>query len=240
MTVISQSSRPGPARRLASWRTTAWLVLLLSTVVFVATNVSQAHAHAVLEEAAPSDRSVLDEAPEQVSLRFNEPVTLPSGGLRVFDANADRIDEGTIDLDGPETIAVALPDELPEGGYVVTWRVISADSHPVSGVLTFTIGEAPEIDDALVSELFSGDDPVTAVLGPALRILAYLGVLLAAGALFAALVVTRRQDDMPRIVRFARTGAVVGILASLAAVPVQAMGMTGAGPLATFRPDVIK
>lgn len=239
MRVISDSSFTRLSRLQAPWRAFAGLALLVVTAVLVVANPSVAQAHAVLEEASPSDRSVLSEAPEQVRLRFNEPVTLPSGGLRVFDANADRIDEGTIDLGDAETIAVGLPDDLPDGGYVVTWRVISADSHPVAGVLTFTIGEVPEVDDALVSELFSGDDPITSILGPALRIIAYLGVLLAAGVLFAALIVTRRQGDRPRILRFARTGAVVGVIATLVAVPIQAMGMTGAGPLAIFRPDVI-
>ncbi len=221
-------------------RGVAALLLLVGILALLGLHVSPAHAHAVLEEATPSDRSVLDAPPDEVSLRFNEPVTLPSGGLRVFDADASRVDDGTVDTDGPETIAVALPDDLPEGGYVVTWRVISADSHPVGGVFTFTIGDAPEVDDAVVAELFAGDDPLVGILGPGLRAVAYAGVLLAAGALFSALVVTRRREDRARIRGFARTGALVGIGATLAAVPIQVMGVTGEGPLATFRPEVIR
>lgn len=198
-----------------------------------------AWGHAVLQEATPADRSVLDSAPEQVTLRFNEPVSLPTGGLRVFDADARRVDEGTLEPADERTVAVALPDALADGGYVVTWRVLSADSHPVTGVFTFTVGDAREVDDAVVAELFAGDDAVTSTLGPALRAATYAGVLLAVGGLYLAVVVARRPEDRRRARTLAHYGAIGGVAATLLALPVQAMAVTGEGPLAIARPGVL-
>ncbi len=212
-------------------RALALLVLGLAAVALTAT---PAWAHAVLEEATPADRSVLDEAPATVTLRFNEPVTLPSGGLRVFDADAERIDEGPTAAGGAETVAVRLPDDLPDGGYVVTWRVLSADSHPVAGVLTFTVGDAAEVDAAVVAELFAGGDGWVGVVGPALRALGYLAVLLAAGAVYAMVILVRRRPDLRRARRLAFLAALAGVVVTLAAVPVQAAAVSGEGPLAAL------
>ncbi len=226
-------------RRELRLGTLVCLVLLAASLLVVSLPAAPASAHATLQEATPSDRSVLNEAPGQVTLRFNEPVTLPTGGLRVFDAEASRIDDGTVSSGDADTVAVALPDDLPDGGYVVTWRVISADSHPVSGVFTFTVGEAPEIDDALIAELFAGDDGLIGAVGQALRAVAYAAVLLAVGALYLVVTVSRRGEDRRRARTLAWYGAIVGIFATLAAVPVQAMAVTGEGIGAVFRTAVL-
>lgn len=203
--------------------------LLILGLLALGLTAAPAWAHAVLQEASPSDRSVLESSPGEVTLRFNEPVELPSGGLRVFDAEAQRVDEGVIDVGGPETIGVALPADLPEGGYVVTWRVLSADSHPVGGVITFTIGDAPPVDEALVAELFGAGDGVVGVVGPVLRGLSYLAVLIAAGAVYAMSLFVRRRPDLRRARRLGFLGALAGIVVTLAAVPVQAAAVTGGG-----------
>ena len=39
-----------------------------------------------------------------------------------------------------KAVSENVPSDLPAGGYVVTWRVVSADSHPVHGAFTFQIG----------------------------------------------------------------------------------------------------
>jgi copper transport protein len=74
---------------------------------------------------------VLKTAPARVSLRFDEHVSTPFGAVRVLDANGRRVDNGRESQPQADTVAVGLPSFLADGTYVVAWRVISADTHPV-------------------------------------------------------------------------------------------------------------
>lgn len=227
------------AVRATVWRGLPVLFAAALAALLLAATATPALAHASLVEVTPSDRSTLDAAPERVTLEFSEPVTLSTGGLRVFDGDANRIDAGAVEVGGPETIGVALPTDLPDGGYVVTYRVVSADSHPIGGVSTFTIGQAAPVDDALVAELFTGGGQVVGIVGPALRGIGYLAVLLAAGAVFITALIVRRPEDRRRAARLSMRAAVVGIAATVFAVPVQAIAVTGGGFLEVLRPAVV-
>ncbi len=50
------------------------------------------------------------------------------------------------------TVVVAL-STLDDGSYVVDWHVVSADSHPVSGAFTFSVGKATSDEAAIVAAL---------------------------------------------------------------------------------------
>lgn len=204
------------------------MVLLAVAAGILAGGSAPATAHALLVESQPNDRAALDEAPTEVVLTFTEPVTVPTGGLRVLDADAQRVDRGKIATAEPTQVAVALPPGLPDGGYVVTYRVISADSHPVGGVRTFTVGDSAEVDAATLAGI--ADDRVAAGarrVGQALRGLGYLALLLASGGALAGWVVARRRDDRALAYLLAGRAALAGVVLSLLALPVQAVAVTG-------------
>ena len=94
-------------------------------------------------------------APKTVQLRFNEAVTPAAIGL--IDAAGKTRDDATVRAAG-ETIVVTLPDDLPRGTQVVSYRVISEDGHPVAGSMVFSIGAATEVS----GERRQGTAPSTA------------------------------------------------------------------------------
>lgn len=201
----------------------------MATVALSVAFATPAWAHAVLVETDPVDDARLVDPPNTVRLLFNEPVDVPLGAVRVFDSSGERVDRGDATHGtGPEEVRVSLSD-LAEGVYVVTWRAVSADSHPVSGAFLFHVGDDPaEIDEALFEALLgdSGDVPF-AVAGWLLRWLAYAGGLIAVGGVVFALVVARRS--VPQVVNLVRWAALVGIIGSLLQVPVFAAEATGLG-----------
>ena len=98
-------------------------------------------------------------------MRFSETVEVNFGAVRVFDARARRVDAAARSTPAAigSQVAVGLKPGLPKGTYVATYRVISADSHPVSGGLVFSIGRpgaaaAPTVAD-LIGDASAG--PVT-------------------------------------------------------------------------------
>jgi copper transport protein len=116
-------------------RLVAGLATLLSVLCF-ATGVS---AHAALVSTEPGDGSVLSAAPKAVQLLFNEPVTLAV--IKLIDAEGrERDDVSARAVD--KTIVITLPESLPRGTQIISYRVISEDGHPVAGSLAFSIGAA--------------------------------------------------------------------------------------------------
>jgi copper transport protein len=83
---------------------------------------------------------VVKQAPTQVSLTFSEKVAMNDDSLRVLDPRGKPVQTGgPANLSGT-TYAVKLKGGLGKGTYTVTYQVVSADSHPVSGAYTFSIG----------------------------------------------------------------------------------------------------
>jgi len=210
-------------------RLTTAAAAALAVFVAIVVTAGPASAHAILQASSPADRSHLDHAPTSVSLTYNEPVSASLGAVRVFDAQGRRVDNGDVVARG-NTVTLSLESGLGDGAYVVTWRVISADSHPVSGAFTFTVGNGADASDALVRSVFNQSGARTLdIVGWVGRALAYGGALLAAGgALFLALVHDGGRDRHS-LRTMVLVAAIVGDIGVLLALPVEADQATGLG-----------
>ncbi|WP_406837926.1 copper resistance protein CopC [Streptomyces sp. AHU1] len=157
------------------------LALLGSVLVLVLFGgVGGASAHAALTDTDPRDGSVLKSAPRQVTLTFSESIGLFDDSFRVLDPENRRVRTGEAEhADGrSDTAGVTLPRGLGEGTYTVAWRVVSADSHPVSGAFTFSVGK-PSATRAPLPP--TAGDPVSSALYDIARYIAYSGLALLIG-----------------------------------------------------------
>ncbi|HEY3089060.1 MAG TPA: copper resistance protein CopC [Jatrophihabitantaceae bacterium] len=120
------------------------LALAVFAVALPLALTARADAHAVLESSSPAAGEVVPagRATSVVELRFDEPVEVSLGSMRVLAATGRRVDLGRVYHAGgaASRAAVGLRSGLPEGSYLVLWRVVSADSHPVAGSFTFSLG----------------------------------------------------------------------------------------------------
>jgi len=158
----------------------------VGVVVLLIGSAVPASAHAQLESTNPAQSSVLLVPPNQVVLHFGEPVEIDFGSLRVLGPGGQRVDNGgTHHPDGDShAVAIALPAHLPEGTYVVAWRVISADSHPVHGAFIFSVGTASGAAKANVEATALADQSGSAVVGALywlIRFAAFVGLLFLVG-----------------------------------------------------------
>lgn len=116
-------------------RWTRVLALVLFVVIGVVGGERRAEAHASLLSSDPVDGAMLSGAPASVSLTFNEPVDpiilkliRPSGVATVLAAP-----------EAGKTLTAPLPKDLADGTHAISWRVISADGHPVGGTFVFSV-----------------------------------------------------------------------------------------------------
>ncbi|MEV0275178.1 copper resistance protein CopC [Streptomyces sp. NPDC050610] len=159
--------------------------LLAALLCALTLGASPAAAHAALTATDPADGSVVKTAPQRVKLTFSEGVLLSADSLRVLDPQGKRVEEGrAAHADGAsDTAAVALRGGLADGTYTVAWQAVSADSHPVGGAFTFSVG-APS--KTTVKAPAADVDPTVEALYGIGRYAAYAGfVLLVGGCVFA-------------------------------------------------------
>jgi copper transport protein len=163
-------------------RSTGLAAALLLAAALVMLAGSPASAHATLVGSDPVSGSQLDEAPEQIRLRFTERVTVAPDGvqLRGADGTVVATEPAAPAADDPATVVLPIPADLADGSYVVAYRVVSADSHPAAGALVFGIGvPAASLDEVDLSD----EDPVVAAVFAVSRWTGYAGLALLAGAL---------------------------------------------------------
>ncbi|WP_406373153.1 copper resistance protein CopC [Streptomyces sp. NBC_00647] len=159
------------------------LLLFLAVTGALLAGATPASAHAALTGSDPKQGSVVDKAPTQISLTFSEQVSLGDGALRVLDPKGKRVDAGGASNLGGTTYGVKLHAGLPDGTFTVTYQVVSADSHPVSGAFTFSIGAPSQTSVALSDQAVGGG--VVGFLYGAARYFSYAGfILLVGGAAF--------------------------------------------------------
>lgn len=185
MTATAPRSGPSPIRRpLAAVAPLAALISLLFGLVLA--GASPASAHAALTGSDPQDGAVVATAPAEVTLTFSEQIAMGDDSIRVLDPSGKRADSGAPrDMTGGGAVryGVQLHSGLPDGTYTVAWQAVSADSHPVAGAFTFSVGAPSETTVALPSAE-AGGGLVGALYGIA-RYAAYAGfVLLAGGSAF--------------------------------------------------------
>lgn len=109
------------------------LAALLATMVGLA---APASAHARLEASSPKEGSTLTATPPEIMLRFNEPIQSGLNEVSVRTGSTDATD-GNLEVDGG-TVYQPLKSSLPAGSYTVSYKVVSADGHPISGSYSFT------------------------------------------------------------------------------------------------------
>jgi copper transport protein len=170
--------------------TAAALGLAMLSVVLAPDSAS---AHATLKGTTPLSGAVARTEPTQIVFHFSESVEGNFGAIRVYDRSGGRAEAGDAFHPGGRgsDLATHLKDGLPKGTYTATYRVISADGHPVSGGLVYSIG-APSATGATVSQLLaqrSNAGHITQVGFGIARGVQYVAIALAIGAVFFLLAI---------------------------------------------------
>ena len=114
-------------------------LMLLMQIVLI-TLPSAAFAHAILVESEPKAESIVNTSPDQVSIWFNENVASEFKALAVINSAGKRVDHNDVKqatLDRSHIYAT-MP-KLPPDTYTVRYRVMSADTHIVTGRFSFTV-----------------------------------------------------------------------------------------------------
>lgn len=98
-------------------------------------------AHAALVSSDPADGASLDAAPRQVTFTFSEAMSEPAYVV-VRAADGTSVTQGAPRVENA-VVVQALRADLAPGRYTMAYRAVSADGHPVSDQLSFTVAGSP-------------------------------------------------------------------------------------------------
>lgn len=229
--------RPAPAPfRKRSGHLSKTLINLFAACLWLVLSVASLQAHAVLERAVPENGALLDSPPTEAVLSFNEGVKPLAITLIAPDGAASdltAVAQGGVSMRVPLSLA-------DRGTYVLNWRVVSEDGHPIPGAQVFSVGEVTGATDAAPAV-----DPVLRGLMWAARwVLTSALVVAVGGALFGALsplpARTRRGLAFAAVIAVVAAAAYLGlhgadalgrgVAAALTAPAWSAAWMTSFGP----------
>jgi copper transport protein len=187
---------------------------------------SPAAAHAELVDTAPANGAQLTRPPTEVRLIFTESVNLVDDGIRLVNQVGATVATPHPTVDG-RTVTWPMPAGLSEGPYVVTWRVVSRDGHPVSGAFSFGVGTAGVPGSATstgttstsVKTIASGSTAPWPVV--VIRLAGYLAFALFAGVTAFVLLCAPGNSNNPTLQLLARAGLLGGAIDAAAAILVQ-------------------
>ena len=189
------------------------LTVCLAVLLSVLCATTEAYAHASLVSTEPGDGSMMSQAPKTVRLRFNEPVR--PAAIKLIDGEGRVRDDADVSAHD-DTIEIKLPDNLARGAQFISYRVFSADGHPVGGSLTFSIGMPAANAVARTDDNFG--------LAPLIwlaRIGVYLGLFVGVGGVFFGVWLARR-DAGASVTAIA---LVVGLVSAVAALGLQGLDL---------------
>ena len=167
-------------------RTVAAIAALVAALALPAT----AWAHAVLVATVPTASGIVNTQPGQVELTYSEPVEPRFAIVSVTNAEGHQVTAGAPRRSPSNVNTLVVPlDRLPQGWYLVYWRVISVDGHPVRGAFTFALGPnpgpAPQFVIPSISETAATPGLIT------FRFLVFLAVMAAVGIFVLRMLIAR-------------------------------------------------
>ena len=211
--------------RLARWL----LVVTLAACTLIGLTATTIAAHASLSSSSPAAGSVVDAAPGEIVLHFTEPVDLTTDAVRLIDSTNATVALGTVDQSqGSSSIVAAIPQALADGTYLVAWSAVSADSHPIRGAFTFSVG-APSGGGARFDTAAAGNAQTPAigrVLGVG-RFASYAGSAVLIGTVLIAAWIAPAALRRQRMANLLMIAGLVGLAGTALMVSAQAHTLAG-------------
>ncbi|AEO39592.1 TPA: copper resistance protein CopC [Listeria monocytogenes] len=171
-------------------RVSFFLIILYLLIV----PVQHVSAHAYLENSNPADQSHIQTAPEKVTLVFNEEIEADFPLIEVKDSSGKQVETGktSVSKKNNHMVEASLPADLKADVYSVSWRVVSADGHAVTGIISFKLGDTKATFQASEVPSSGADLQISSIQ----KAILYIGFSLFIGVLVFGLGLYPRKEQI--------------------------------------------
>ena len=219
--VSDRPVRPRSPRRPRRARIVALFVgVVVGLFGLFAFPAGAAQAHAALIRTSPAQGSIVTSAPSEIVVTFSEVVQPVATRIMVIAPDGKRIDSGSPRVQGDD-MHIPVRTNVPGGTYLVSYRVISADSHPVGGGFTYSVG-APSPGGAPKPVNGGEKDKVVATSVSVMQFVGFVGLILVLGPAMVLIALWPRRLDRRQPIRIVYGGLGLIAVATIAGLYLQA------------------
>lgn len=198
----------------------SFILFLIVAIFFLP---SQSFAHAYIVKSNPSENEVLTTSPTKITIQFDEAIEQRFYSMKVTDQSGKRVDQkdAKISQENQAILEETLEPDLPNGTYLIQWKVVSSDGHPINGTIPFQIGKDAK-HTKQVKESTSGYLPQPDMIS--LRGLLYISFSLFLGILFftSFIVKSPNLESLRKRTKWLLTGSYIGLgISILLGLPLQ-------------------
>jgi putative copper export protein/methionine-rich copper-binding protein CopC len=179
-----------------------------------------AQAHAALIRTSPAQGSIVTTAPSEIVITFSEVVQPVPTRITVIAPDGKRIDSGNPRVQGDD-MHIPVRTNVPGGTYLVSYRVISADSHPVGGGFTYSVG-APSPGGAPKPVNGGATDKIVSTGVSVMQFIGFVGLILVLGPAMVLVALWPRRLDRRQPIRVVYGGLGLIAFATIAGLYLQA------------------
>lgn len=133
--------RAGSNKKTGRFHVVKFAKILAISLALLAATPTGASAHTALSSSNPTDKSTIQQFPADIELTFNETLmTLGQKQVSKFSVHNPKhqlIKLSPLKVVDNKISASVLEKSPKSGTYKIYYRVISADGHPVSGIISF-------------------------------------------------------------------------------------------------------
>jgi copper transport protein len=184
---------------ILSKRTAISHFLILFAIIFSFMIPQEVFAHATLKMADPAPDSELTESPKEIVLTFDERLEDELYSIKVFNENGERVVNAKPEMSKDQTsIKQPLPD-LPDGNYVISYNVISADGHPIRSSYVISVGEETVFQRDVNQQVIETQksSPAATVIKSLVRMLFYMALILTTGWIVWGTIYSLKEEMKP-------------------------------------------
>ena len=162
--------------------------LLALSIVFISFFISSAQAHSALQSSNPVNQEVVEVIPSDISLTFNEDL-ISIEGESVNTLTLKGADGTSYELLPPTIVGKVLSVRVaggnyPAGEYLLSYRAVSADGHPITGEITFSTKSPTTVESVPATPVTTSFTPEpseseSSTFGPSLALIISSAVVFA-------------------------------------------------------------
>lgn len=227
----------------SSRRAVVVVAIFMASCTVLLLAMQPASGHSDLESSNPVAGSVLEQSPDEIVLTFNQAVSISSSSILVYNEDAKRVSTSHVPKKaGTKKVVMGL-EELLNGSYVVSWNVVSVDSHPIRGAFTFSVNAPARnsyTDKPELQKILDGQDIASDVkyASAALRTISFLSTALVIAIIAMSIYILSAQSAL-HLSRWLYAALIICALSSLGLIVSHAAASQLLSFVEALKPSVI-